>query len=200
MARPARWTTPARKLAGVTAMRCWMRGDFRLAHLDVSSALPFQRQDAKTLRSNGCRLSYYVEGQGPSVVLIHGTSVGEVPGVLSWMRWFRTFAVSWFDNRGYGQSLPIPAALSVEDMGAEIALALMDAESMDRAHLIGHSQGKRLRSVQLPKRQVACWSPVSAEHVCVRKNAAATGSTAAVEEPAIDDRNAVDASTCAAGG
>lgn len=94
----------------------------------------------KTLRSNGCRLSYYVEGQGPSVVLIHGTSVGGSawrPQLDALVPHFRCL---WFDNRGYGQSLPIPAALSVEDMGADV-LALMDAESMDRAHLIGHSLG-----------------------------------------------------------
>lgn len=94
----------------------------------------------KTLLHKGCRLSYYVEGQGPSVVLIHGTSVsGKAwrPQVDALSPHFRCM---WFDNRGYGESLPSPATLTVEQMGEDV-LALMDAESFDRAHLIGHSLG-----------------------------------------------------------
>lgn len=94
----------------------------------------------KTLLHKGCRLSYYVDGEGPSVVLIHGTSVsGNAwrPQIDALRPHFRCL---WFDNRGYGESLPIPSSLTVEQMGEDV-LALMDAESFDRAHLVGHSLG-----------------------------------------------------------
>ena len=45
-----------------------------------------------------------------------------------------------FDNRGLGQSQPLGARLTVEQM-AEDALALMDAQGWASAHLIGHSMG-----------------------------------------------------------
>jgi len=65
-----------------------------------------------------------------------------------------------FDNRGMGNSQPIGAAITVEQM-AEDALALMDAVGWESAHVVGHSLGglvaqqlalsarKRVRSLAL---------------------------------------------------
>ncbi len=50
------------------------------------------------------------------------------------------FTVVTFDNRGIGQSGPGSEALSIEGM-AEDALAVMDAEGLDRFHVGGHSMG-----------------------------------------------------------
>jgi pimeloyl-ACP methyl ester carboxylesterase len=50
------------------------------------------------------------------------------------------FRCLWFDNRGYGKSLPLTPSLTVPQMGEDV-LALMDAEEFATAHLIGHSLG-----------------------------------------------------------
>ena len=50
------------------------------------------------------------------------------------------FACLWFDNRGFGSSLPMGGLLTVELM-AEDVLALMKAQGWQSAHLVGHSLG-----------------------------------------------------------
>lgn len=94
----------------------------------------------KTLLHQGCRLSYFVEGHGPAVVLVQGSAVsGNAwrPQIAALAKQFRCL---WFDNRGYGQSMPQTPKLTVEQM-AEDVLSLMDAEEFAQAHLIGHSLG-----------------------------------------------------------
>jgi len=50
------------------------------------------------------------------------------------------YTVFSFDNRGIGGSLLHDRTLSIEAMAAD-ALAIMDAEGVDRFHLAGHSMG-----------------------------------------------------------
>ncbi len=45
-----------------------------------------------------------------------------------------------FDNRGVGQSQPVGSPITIPQM-ANDALALMDAQGWDSAHIIGHSMG-----------------------------------------------------------
>ena len=94
----------------------------------------------KSLLHKGCRLSYSVEGHGPPVVLVQGTAVSGGawrPQIDALAQHFRCL---WFDNRGYGKSLPLTPSLTVPQMGEDV-LALMDAEEFATAHLIGHSLG-----------------------------------------------------------
>ncbi|HAB15299.1 MAG TPA: alpha/beta hydrolase [Verrucomicrobiales bacterium] len=89
---------------------------------------------------HGCRISGSVRGDGPPVLLIQGVGVhgdGWGPQVDRLAAQFRCLT---FDNRGMGQSQPVGAPLSIELM-AEDALALMDAQGWDSAHIVGHSMG-----------------------------------------------------------
>src|SRR5262245_7677841 len=86
----------------------------------------------------GCRLGAAVSGDGPQVLFIQGCGVeGEgwrpQTDALS-----RDYQCLWFDNRDIERSLPIGAAVSVEQM-TEDALAVMDSLSWEDAHVIKHS-------------------------------------------------------------
>lgn len=93
------------------------------------------------IETNGARLSYVRVGDGPAVLFVQGVGVvGE-----GWRRQVEalraTHTVVTFDNRGIGASTLLNGApLSVEAMAAD-ALAVMDAERIDRFHLAGHSLG-----------------------------------------------------------
>ena len=88
----------------------------------------------------GCHLAWEVSGEGPPVLLVQGVGA---PGA-TWRPQVEALQAGWrclrFDNRGLGASQPAGAAISVEQM-AEDALALMDAQGWDSAHLVGHSLG-----------------------------------------------------------
>jgi pimeloyl-ACP methyl ester carboxylesterase len=92
------------------------------------------------LAHRNCSLSYFVEGDGPPVVLIQGIGIGgegwrpQVDGLEA--RW----RCMCFDNRGFGGSQPFAEAVTVELMARDV-LALMDAEGWESAHLAGHSLG-----------------------------------------------------------
>ena len=135
-ARPARWTTPARSVVG--------RAD-RLQRAILSDAMI-----QKSLLHKGCRLSYFIEGHGPPVVLVQGTAVSGGawrPQVDALAKHFRCL---WFDNRGYGKSLPLTPSLTVPQMGEDV-LALMDAEELATAHLIGHSLVRLYHILETPR-------------------------------------------------
>jgi pimeloyl-ACP methyl ester carboxylesterase len=93
-----------------------------------------------TLRRGSASISYLRTGSGPAVLLVQGAGVvgnGWRPQVDSLSKWFTAVT---FDNRGIGASTDGRQALSIETL-AEDALAIMDAERIDRFHLAGHSMG-----------------------------------------------------------
>jgi aminoacrylate hydrolase len=99
----------------------------------VSRAVPLLELPAATL-------SYLVTGNGPAVLLIQGVGVvgeGWRPQIDALRDRYTTVS---FDNRGIGSSTIRSGKLSVEAM-AEDALAIMDAERIDRFHVVGHSLG-----------------------------------------------------------
>jgi pimeloyl-ACP methyl ester carboxylesterase len=94
----------------------------------------------KRLDHRGCRLAYEIQGQGPRVLLIQGVGVhgnGWRPQVEALADRYTCLT---FDNRGMGESQPAGGPVTVEQM-AEDAVALLDAEGWDSAHVIGHSLG-----------------------------------------------------------
>ena len=96
--------------------------------------------DFAAVQHRGCALSYTVRGEGPPVLMIQGVGVhgsGWGPQVEALSARYRCLS---FDNRGLGLSQPRGAAISVDQM-AEDALALMDAQEWDSAHIVGHSLG-----------------------------------------------------------
>lgn len=86
------------------------------------------------------RVSYSRAGRGPAVLLLQGVGlIGEgwrpqVAGLRD------RFDLVTLDNRGIGGSVLGDDPLTVEAMAAD-ALAVMDAERLDRFHLAGHSLG-----------------------------------------------------------
>jgi pimeloyl-ACP methyl ester carboxylesterase len=92
------------------------------------------------LEHRGGTLAYALAGDGPPAIFIQGVSVhgdGWRPQVEALSQ---RFCCLWFDNRGIGKSSPQPRGLSIESM-ADDALALIDAQGWESAHVIGHSMG-----------------------------------------------------------
>ncbi len=90
-------------------------------------------------RPDGSRIHYAVEGGGPPVLLVQGVGVagcGWAPQVRALSERYRAVT---FDNRGIGQSTGA-GAITIEQLAGD-ALAVMDALSLDRAHVVGHSMG-----------------------------------------------------------
>jgi pimeloyl-ACP methyl ester carboxylesterase len=88
----------------------------------------------------GCPLRWEVAGSGPPVVLIQGVGVGRRGWSPQTDALASRYACFTFDNRGWGDSRPACARLSIELMATDV-LALMDALSWSDAHLVGHSLG-----------------------------------------------------------
>ena len=92
------------------------------------------------IEANGINLYYEVHGEGYPVVLISGLgSQGQ-----SWDTqvpiYSKHYKVVVFDNRGAGKSDKPSAPYTTEQMADDTA-ALMDALSIDEAHIVGKSMG-----------------------------------------------------------
>jgi aminoacrylate hydrolase len=93
-----------------------------------------------TINTPGASLLYSRSGEGPPVLLIQGVGVvgnGWMPQVDGLRG---RFTLVSFDNRGIGASDNRDGRLTIEDMAAD-ALAVLDAEGIDRVHVAGHSMG-----------------------------------------------------------
>lgn len=91
-------------------------------------------------------IHYEESGQGPALMLVSGLSGlgsfwAEQVRELS-----RDFHVIVHDHRGAGQSTHSRIEYSVEQMAAD-TVGLMDALSVDSAHLVGHSTGGAIGQV-----------------------------------------------------
>jgi pimeloyl-ACP methyl ester carboxylesterase len=104
--------------------------------------LPAQDRTGRSSSTShrGCRLHYDVRGTGPVVLLIQGVGVNGT----GWLPQTADLQTNWtcitLDNRGVGKSVPAGAAISTALM-AEDAAAILDAEGVTAAHVIGHSLG-----------------------------------------------------------
>jgi pimeloyl-ACP methyl ester carboxylesterase len=88
----------------------------------------------------GCRLAYDRRGSGPAVLFVQGVGVhgdGWLPQVEALADRFTCLT---FDNRGMGRSVPVGGPITVEQMAAD-ARAVLDAEGIASAHVVGHSLG-----------------------------------------------------------
>lgn len=85
-------------------------------------------------------VSYRRAGNGPAVLLIQGVGVigeGWRPQLDGLGDRYTTIP---FDNQGLGETVLGPAPLTIEAMALD-ALAIMDAEKIERFHVVGHSMG-----------------------------------------------------------
>lgn len=106
-------------------------------------ALPADAED-KFVESEGVRIRYTDEGEGPPVILIHGfTASGDlnwrIPGTVDQLS--KRYRVITLDNRGHGKS---DKPTEVEAYGAKMpqdALRVLDALKIEKAHFVGYSMG-----------------------------------------------------------
>jgi pimeloyl-ACP methyl ester carboxylesterase len=92
---------------------------------------------------DGVRLHYLEQGQGPTLVLIHGNGVTAQDYVLSGLfdRLARSYRVIAFDRPGFGYSeRPRDRPWTAADQ-ARLLLAALTELDVDRAVLVGHSWG-----------------------------------------------------------
>jgi len=105
-------------------------------------AEPPRRVPARTavVRSAGADIWYDVHGEGPTVLCVQGVGVAGT----GWQPQVAGLADRWrlvtFDHRGVGRSSAGPPPLTIEAM-VEDGLTILEAESVDRVHLMGHSMG-----------------------------------------------------------
>ena len=90
--------------------------------------------------ARGARVTYSRTGTGVPVLLIQGVGTTgdawrpQVDGLQD------RFSLITFDNRGIGASTITDGSVSIEAM-ADDALAILDAEGVDRCHVVGHAMG-----------------------------------------------------------
>jgi valacyclovir hydrolase len=100
--------------------------------------MPFA--DLKT----GARLFYEERGQGEKLLLLHGllgTARRHFARVMDWLE--ADYHLYGLTLRGYGQSTPKPRdfPLRFYHRDADDVLAFMDAVGIERAHMLGYSDG-----------------------------------------------------------
>lgn len=95
---------------------------------------------ARFVDRSGARLAYYVAGAGPPVLWIQGVGAAGsawTPQVVALAGRFRCL---WYDHLGLGASDAPVSPISVSSLAAD-ALAVLDAEGVASAHVVGHSLG-----------------------------------------------------------
>ena len=92
----------------------------------------------KTTSVNGVELAYDVQGKGEPVLFIHGAIWADFLRPLAEQPAFRGFQRIRYHRRGYGQSSGPAGGF---DLQAADIVALLDHLEVNRAHLVGHSEG-----------------------------------------------------------
>jgi pimeloyl-ACP methyl ester carboxylesterase len=98
----------------------------------------------KTTSVNGIELAYNVQGEGEPVLFIHGAIWADFLRPLAEEPAFSGFKRIRYHRRGYGESGGPAGGL---DMHAADIIALLDHIEVDRAHLVGHSEGAMIALV-----------------------------------------------------
>lgn len=94
----------------------------------------------RVIEHRGCRLAYTVAGHGPAVLFIQGVGVQGGGWKPQTDAFTGAYTCIWFDNRGTGRSQPLAVEVTVRQM-AEDAQAVLRAERITAAHVVGHSLG-----------------------------------------------------------
>lgn len=100
--------------------------------------------EPQTLDSKGVKISYFIEGKGTPVVLLHGLYSSakinwELPGITALLS--KDFQVISLDMRGHGAS---DKPTGADDYGVEMVedvVRLMDHLKIKKAHIVGYSMG-----------------------------------------------------------
>ncbi|MFI7066007.1 alpha/beta fold hydrolase [Kribbella sp. NPDC050124] len=98
----------------------------------------------KTTTVNGIELAYQVQGEGEPVLFIHGAIWADFLRPLAEQPAFSEFQRIRYHRRGYGESGGPAGGF---DLQAADIVALLDHLELDRAHLVGHSEGAMIALV-----------------------------------------------------
>ena len=91
------------------------------------------------------KVHYHEVGEGPPLIMLHSVGPG---GVTAWITFYKVlpelskhFRCIAMDMPNFAKSGPMVYNEPVHNLQARTALALMDALGIDKAHLLGNSQG-----------------------------------------------------------
>lgn len=88
---------------------------------------------------NGGRLEFDVRGDGPPLLLVHGSVFADPWGpMLSHANLLSDYQVVTYRRRGYGEGSNVEFGRTLSDEGAD-AVTLLDHLNIERAHVVGHS-------------------------------------------------------------
>ena len=98
--------------------------------------------------SDGCRIHYEVTGRksAPPVLMIQGLGMDKTGWILQRLVLSWRYRVIVFDNRGSGRSDKPHGDYDLGQMGRD-ALAVLDAEGIDSAHVVGASMGGAITQI-----------------------------------------------------
>jgi pimeloyl-ACP methyl ester carboxylesterase len=98
----------------------------------------------KKTNVNGVEVAYDVQGEGEPVLFIHGAIFADFLRPLAEQPAFSGFQRIRYHRRGYGESSGPAGGF---DMQAADIAALLDHLEVDRAHVVGHSEGAMIALV-----------------------------------------------------
>jgi 3-oxoadipate enol-lactonase len=142
--------------------------------------------------SHGSGIYYEVHGDGPAVLFCHGAGSNAATWWQQIPEFSRNFTCIAYDHRGFGRSQDGGASFDPRVL-VDDALAVLDAERIDRAALVcqslGSVTGLRL-ALSRPERVwafVPCSSPLGIEHARMQAGIArwTAGGITRVEERAL---------------
>ena len=109
---------------------------------------------ATALAGDGTAIYYEAWGRGEPLVFLSGLATDLRIWACQRLVFGRRFRCIAIDNRGSGRSAKPDGPYSLEQMAAD-AVAVLDAEGVGRAHVVGHSMGSyvaQMLAVQYPDR------------------------------------------------
>ncbi len=94
----------------------------------------------------GIEMAYNIDGEGEPVLLIGGFTMVKESWELQVVELAKRFRVITFDNRGVGETTVPTEPFTIDEMAAD-TVGLMDALSIDSAHIFGVSMGGLIAQV-----------------------------------------------------
>ncbi|MDH3682882.1 MAG: alpha/beta fold hydrolase, partial [Acidimicrobiia bacterium] len=93
----------------------------------------------ETFEVEGGALEFQVQGEGPPLVLVHGSVFADPwEPMLRHVELVANYRVVTYRRRGYGRSSPAQPGRTLSDEGADL-VALLDHLDIEQTHAVGHS-------------------------------------------------------------